>query len=268
MKQKDYYDVLGLKQAASAGEIKEAYRRLAFKYHPDRNTGNPDAADKMKRINEAYAVLSNPEKKGEYDAMRHRFGESAYTRFRETYTEKDIFSGSDIFNIFEEMTRTFGFRDPDKIFREFYGTGYHHFEFKRPGIYAKGFFFFGGLGIPGRRRGQLSGPGNLGRLSRLILNKITGIAPPESGGDVTETIHLTPEQAAKGGPYAYLYRKKSKKLVVQIPKGIRQGQKIRLAGLGETGKDGATRGDLYLNVEIKKPLLQKVKELTGGLFKS
>lgn len=268
MKQEDFYDVLGVKQDAKPGEIKEAYRRLAFEHHPDRNRGNPAAADIMKRINEAYAVLSNPEKKRAYDTLRQRFGESAYNRFRETYTEKDIFSGSDIFNIFEEMTRTFGFRNPDEIFREFYGKGYRHFEFKRPGIYAKGFFFFGGSGTPGGRHGQLPGRENLGRLTRFVLNKIAGIAPPESGVDVTETISLTPEQSLKGGPHAYFYRKKSKKLVVHIPKGIRQGQKIRLAGLGEPGKGGEPPGDLYLNVEIQKPLLQKVKELADGLFKS
>ena len=116
MDSKDYYNVLGVKQEAGAGEIKEAYRQLAFKYHPDRNRETPEAADKMKCVNEAYAVLSSPDKKREYDAMRHRFGSSAHSHFRNTYTEKDIFHGSDIFNIFEEMTRTFGFRDPDEIF--------------------------------------------------------------------------------------------------------------------------------------------------------
>ncbi|MFC1829061.1 DnaJ domain-containing protein [Thermodesulfobacteriota bacterium] len=267
MEHKDYYSILGVKQNAGPNEIKEAYRKLAFKFHPDRNAENPEAAENMKRLNEAYAVLSNPDKRHEYNSMRHRFGGSAYNRFRETYTEQDIFSGSDIFNIFEDMTRTFGFRDPDEIFKEFYGQNYRHFEFKRPGLYAKGFFFFGGLGIPGGRARQLPGLGNLGRLSRLVLNKITGIDLPKDGADVTEVIRLTPEQALEGGPYAYFYRRQSKKLVVQIPRGIRHGQKIRLAGLGEAGSGGAKPGDLYLKVDIKKTLLQKAKELTGGIFK-
>ncbi|MBW1841351.1 MAG: J domain-containing protein [Deltaproteobacteria bacterium] len=267
MNHKDYYIILGVKQGAGPHEIKEAYRQLAFKHHPDRNTENPDAAEKMKHLNEAYAVLSNPEKKREYDAMLHRFGTSAYSHFRETYTEQDIFSGSDIFNIFEDMTRTFGFRNPDEIFREFYGQRYRRFEFKRPGIYAKGFFFFGGLGTPGGRARQLPGLENLGRLSRRVLNKITGIDLPEDGADVTEVIHLTPEQALEGGPYAYFYRRQSKKLVVQIPRGIRHGQKIRLSGLGDAGSGDSKPGELYLKVDIKKPLLQKVKALTGVLFK-
>ena len=73
MSQEGYYGVLGVDQNASQTKIKEAYRQLAFKHHPDRNRENTASADKMKKINEAYAVLSNPAKKTEYDNLRTQF---------------------------------------------------------------------------------------------------------------------------------------------------------------------------------------------------
>jgi DnaJ-class molecular chaperone len=75
---------------------------------------------------------------------------------------------------------------------------------------------------------------------------------------------LTPEEAAQGGgAYPFFYKKRSKKLVVMIPKGIREGQKIRLAGMGEAGKGGANPGDLYLKVSIRKPIIQRIRDLIG-----
>jgi len=94
MDQKDYYEVLEIDGQATDRQIKEAYRRLAFQYHPDRNSGDPGAVERMKGINEAYAVLSDPAKRQRYDSLRQSYGNSAYDRFREGYSEKDIFRGS------------------------------------------------------------------------------------------------------------------------------------------------------------------------------
>jgi DnaJ-class molecular chaperone len=71
---------------------------------------------------------------------------------------------------------------------------------------------------------------------------------------------LSPELARQGGPYAYYFREKDKKLVVKIPPGIKHNQQIRLAGMGKDGKGGGKAGDLYLKVRIRKPLLQRLKE--------
>ncbi len=267
MEQKDYYQILGIEQNASPKQIKEAYRELAFKYHPDRNKENPESAEIMKGINEAYAVLSNPGKRREYDTLRQQFGSSAYSRFRKDHSEQDIFSGSDILRIFEEMTKAFGFRGYDEIFREFYGEGYRTFEFKEPGFFARGFVFSGHLRKGDHIQTQFPFQGYIGKLSRFVFKKISGIEFQENGADINDVIHLHPLQAQKGGPYAYFLRKKSKKLVVKIPPGVREGQRIRLAGMGEDGKGGGKPGDLYLKVQIKKPLVQKMKDFISDLRK-
>lgn len=263
MQQTDYYEILGVEKDADTKKIKNAYRELAFQFHPDRNRENPASAEKMKRLNEAYAVLSDPAKRREYDTLRQQFGNSAYSQFRRTHTEQDIFSGSDINHIFDEMTKVFGFRGVDDIFKEFYGQGYHTFEFKRAGFFANGFIFTGPFGGVLRNGTKLPFKNNLGKITGRLLEKITGVQIPQNGSDILEGIDLTSEDAAQGGPYPYFHKKRSKKLVVMVPKGIKEGQKIRLSGMGEEGKGGGSAGDLYLKVSIRKPMIQKLKDLIG-----
>lgn len=262
MSQGDYYQILGVDRNATPQTIKEAYRRLAFQYHPDRNRGNPSAVEKMKEINEAYAVLSDPRKRRDYETLREQYGPYGYDRFKQSYSEQDIFRGSDIHQIFEEMARAFGFRSFDEIFRESYGEGYRTFEFRRPGVFGRGFIFFG----PGYRRSdppevQTSSeilPGYLGKFTQYLLKKTLGIKKPKRGKDWEDVIFLDPLQAQKGGKGRYIHRRRSKELMVTLPPEIKDGQKIRLKGMGAEGKDGGEPGDLYLKVKIKKPLLQKV----------
>jgi DnaJ-class molecular chaperone len=260
MSQNDYYQILGIDQKAGPRQIKDTYRKLAFEYHPDRNRKNPEAAEKMKRVNEAYAVLSDPAKRREYDAMRHQFGSSAYSQFRQNYSEQDIFSGSDVNQILQQMARAFGLRGFDEIFKEFYGQGYRHYEFRKPGFFAKSYYFTG----PRQRRGSntfgLPLQGSIGKLTRFFLKQFSGIELPEDGADRKDTIRLSTELARQGGPYAYYLREKDKKLVVKIPPGTKHHQQIRLAGMGEDGKGGGKAGDLYLRVRIRRPLLQRFKE--------
>ena len=264
MAQEDYYQVLGVEQDASETRIKEAYRKLAFNYHPDRNRENPEAAEKMKKVNEAYAVLSNPAKKSEYDNLKTRFGSSAYTHFRNNYSEQDIFSGSDINHIFEEMARSFGFRGSNEIFKEFYGRGYQKFEFKSPDGRTRRFVFQRPFGKGDTGGGKSPLEGNFGKILRFVLQKAGGVQFPEDGADIYENLYLAPQQAMQGGPYAYYLRRQSKKLVVKIPSGIREGQRIRLAGMGEAGKAGGKPGDLFLKVHIRKPLLKSIKDFLFG----
>jgi len=152
--QQDYYQVLGVEKDADTKAIREAYRDLAFQFHPDRNQENPDAAERMKGINEAYAVLSNADKKREYDALRMQFGSSAHGQFRQAYADQDIFRGTDIHQVFEEMARSFGVRGFDEIFKDLHGQGFQTFESRGPGYVRKGFAFNSRPRGRGRGRGQ------------------------------------------------------------------------------------------------------------------
>lgn len=260
----DYYKLLGISKDATAEQIKESFRKLAFKYHPDRSTESGHA-DRMKQINEAYAVLSDPAKRREYDTLYDQFGAGAYDRFRGNYTHQDIFRGTDIHQIFEEMARSFGLRGFDEIFKDFYGENIKTFQYHRPGIFAGGFIFSSGT----RRklkdpRGSL--PWGANRLLGYLFKKVAGLAAPQRGGDFHDTIFLHPDEAHSGGPYAYYHRDREKKLVVKVPPGIRGGQKIRLSGMGADGKSGGDAGDLYLTVRIKMPLGERLKKTLGGLL--
>jgi curved DNA-binding protein len=258
---KDYYQVLGIPRDAEQQTIKEAYRRLAFQYHPDRNSGRTDAVERMKEINEAYAVLSDAEKRARYDALRSQYGSQAYDRFRDSYSEQDIFRDSDINQIFEEMVRAFGFRSFEDIFRGSYGPGYRTTEFRGPGVFGR-VIIFG----PGHRRREVGSqegyqPNLLGRVMNKVaqyaLNKITSQISGGKKPDVYGTITLDEHEATHGGKVVYLDERRSRELTIAVPPGIREGQLIRLRGVGEGHKG---KGDLYLRVEIRKPLLKRVRE--------
>jgi DnaJ-class molecular chaperone len=262
----DYYKVLGVHQDADSKQLKNAFRELAFQYHPDRNENNPQASEKMKQINEAYAVLSDPKKRQAYDSLKSKFGESAYGKFRNGYSERDIFSGSDINHIFDEMAKAFGFRGVDEVFNDVYGKGFKTFEFKQPGFFAAGFVFSNLFGKKQTHSRESTFKKITNRVVRHAIEKLGGIELPNHGNDITETIHLTPSHAAQGGPYAYFLKKKAKKLVINIPKGIKEGQRIRLAGMGKSGSAGGPSGDLYLTVVFSKSWSQKIQEVTNRLI--
>jgi curved DNA-binding protein len=263
MKQKDYYQVLDVEKGASHQKIKEAYRRLAFQYHPDRNRETSSVVEKMKEINEAYAVLSDPKKRRDYDSFYEQYGPLGYDRFKQRYSEQDIFRGSDINQIFEEMARSFGFRSFEEVFKESYGQGYRTFGFRRPGAFGRGFIFFGpGFGSSNPQGIPISSnmfPGYLGKFIEYVLKKIFRINEPERGKDLSDVLYLDPRQALEGARGKYLHRRRSKELIVTAPPGMKEGQKIRLKGMGTPGKDGGEAGDLYLRVKIKKPLFERVK---------
>jgi curved DNA-binding protein len=274
MSQKDYYDILGVDRNASQQAIKEAYRKLAFRYHPDKNKGDPSATQKMKEINEAYAVLCDVSKRREYDLLRSQYGAFAYDRFRQSHTPEDIFKGSDINQIFQEFARMFGFRSFDDIFRESYGPEYRSFEFRRPDMFGRGYIFYSGS----RRKvgeqqfpdyqvqmPELPFPGVLGKLVRFFLKKVTGLEMPERGKDLYDTVTLSSEEALNGAEVEYFYKKwgKPKNLMVKIPRTVKDGQQIRLRGMGAPGRAGGEAGDLYLRVQIRKSVAERLK----GLFK-
>ncbi len=259
MSNSNYYEELNVSADASDQEIKAAYRKLAFEYHPDRNK-SAQAPERMKAVNEAYAVLSDPGKRKQYDMLYRQYGDSARSQFRQSFSEQDIFRDSDIHQIFEEMARGFGLRGFEDIFKDFYGQGGQSFKFNHSGRHGRGFVFNSQWqeGQSGKNRDSLAG-----KFAQKILRKLTGLYFPQQGGDLRDEIVLQPEFAFQGGPYAYYHRAREKKLVVQIPKGVRDGQFIRLNGMGEEGTHGAQSGDLLLKVKIRTPFLKKIRGFLG-----
>ena len=264
MDTKDYYKILEIEQDATERQIKEAYRRKAFEFHPDRNQDNPEAASMMKSVNEAYAVLSNPGKRQQYDTLRSTYGDEAHRHFRSSYSEQDIFSNTDIQQIFEEMARAFGLRGFDDIFKDLQAGGAQSFQFRSGGgRYAQGFVFTGGGRARARPQARSRLNGFMGKLAGKMMQKLTGLTLPRQGEDWRETIILDPDFASRGGPYAFYHHRKEKKLVVQIPAGVKNGQKIRLTGMGQEGEAGGANGDLYLQIKLKQSIGSRIKALFG-----
>lgn len=262
MDKRDYYEVLGIDKGAAQQGIKEAYRKLAFQYHPDRNKGDADALERMKEINEAYAVLADPEKRARYDGLRQQYGAYAQDRFRQRYSEQDIFRNSDINQIFEEMAKAFGFRGFDDVFRESYGRGYRTTEFRGPGMFGRVIVFGPGHGRRREERQPISAGQTLvgkvvGRIAQYAIKKIMGRLAGQTT-DAHDTITLNEREARQGGKVVYLDQKRSRQITITVPAGIEEGQSIRLRGMGDGMLE---KGDLYLKVEIRRPLLDKVKKL-------
>jgi DnaJ-class molecular chaperone len=103
-------------------------------------------------------------------------------------------------------------------------------------------------------------PGYFGKFIKYLLKNLLSIKEPERGRDVGDIIYLDPRQALEGARGRYLHRTRLKELIITIPPGMKEGQKIRLKGMGAPGKDGGEAGDLYLKVKIKKPLFERVKD--------
>lgn len=212
MSGKDYYKILGVPKNASAGELKKAYRKMAMKYHPDRNATDKQAESKFKEVNEAYAVLSNPEKRKQYDM----FGAEG---FEKRYSQEDIFRDFDLGSIFRE----FGFS----------GGG------RSQNIFGQ---FFTGQGQQGRSRSSPFGGGFEG----------FGSTQPVRGRDVVYELSMTLEEASLPTSKVLTYEMNGRKetVSVKIPAGISSGKKLRLPGKGQPGPHGGSKGDLYVQVKV------------------
>lgn len=230
MARKDYYEILGVPRNATAEEIKKAYRKLAVKYHPDKNPGDKTAEERFKEINEAYAVLSDPEKRKQYDM----FGAEG---FHQRFTQEDIFRGFDVGDLFRDL----GF-GTDDIFSRIFGFSFGK-QSRRAGSSFSG-FEFGGFHRTGSDYGTSQ----------------------QKGQDLEIPLQITLEEAARGSQrrVSYPIGDRVETLTVKIPRGIEHGKKLRLAGKGMPGPFGGPPGDLYLRVELlDHPVFQREgKDLT------
>lgn len=250
----DYYSILGVSEKASREEIRHAFRKLAMKYHPDRNLGNEErAGEKFKEINEAYAVLGDEVKRQEYDRMR----QAGFAGYGAQYAGGRYYSQERVFA--DAFTNPYLFQELARMFHE---AGLR---------FDEGFvdnLFFGGRGFIFTSSGQPSGrdwststseykPPLLlrlfGKVIRFTLKRMLGV--PElswqsKGGDLYHEIYLSQEEAASGVDKKIKYKrgKEKKKLIVKVPPGVTQGTRVRLRGMGLEGK---TPGDLFITVKIK-----------------
>ena len=279
MDHRDYYEVLGLKKGASATEIKKAYRKLAVKYHPDKNPGIKEAEERFKEINEAYAVLSDPEKKAQYD----QFGSSG---FHQRYSQEDIFRGFNVDDLFKDA----GF-GTDDIFSRIFGGGFQRqrgFGNVREGRRKGEDFslemdvtfreaFAGGekrvAFMRGDRREELAVkiPGGVETGARLRVHgkggEGIGGAPPgdlylvvkvgndplfvREGDDIVVERQVRLTEAALGASLDVPTMEGSKR--IKVPAGIQPGTKIRLKGFGFPHMGSTGRGDLFVRIGVSVP---------------
>ncbi len=209
----DYYKTLGVEKGADPEAIKKAYRKLALKYHPDRNPGNREAEEKFKKISEAYAVLSDNEKRKQYD----NFGSDQFSR---RYSQEDIFRNFDL----NEILRDFGFGGATGREGGFRGTNRRGYTFRTGGDPFQDLF---GQAQP--RYDQ-----------------------PRKGEDLHYNLSITLEESVSGAEKKLALQQEGDvhEISVRIPAGISPGKKLRLAGKGYPGIHGGPAGDLYLNISI------------------
>lgn len=262
MEYKDYYKVLGVTRAATTDEIKKSFRQLARKYHPDVNPGNKQAESHFKEINEAYEVLSDPDKRRKYDTLgpnwTERFGAAASTaRGRSPFTTRTR-TGADTTGS-AGASGSYDFTDPTG-FSDFFEALFG----RRPA---------GTTANPGASttRGRASTTGTSGTFN--------GSGSLNRGENVEQPVEITLREAYAGARRLYTIQQpetcsacsgsgringrlcqtcggsgvteRERRITVNIPAGVDTGVKVRVAGEGQPSATGGPRGDLLLNVTVK-----------------
>lgn len=271
MANRDYYELLGVKKDATAEVIKKAYRKLAVKYHPDKNAGDKQAEERFKEISEAYAVLSDTEKRKQYD----QFGADG---FHQKFSQEDIFKGFDINDLLREMgfggagrggsgfgRGARGARQGEDLAMEVQVTLR---EAALGGEKRVGFQHGGqredlSLKIPAgiedgaqlRVKGKGSAGAGGGPAGDLYLTIRVGGDPDftRDGDDLTVERQIRFSEAVLGTTLDVPTMDTPKR--IKVPAGVQSGTKIRLKGCGITRRGGSGKGDLYVKIEVKVPEL-------------
>jgi len=262
---RDYYEVLGVSKKSSTDEIKDAYRKLAMQYHPDRNKA-PDAEERFKEISEAYAVLSDNEKRQQYDTLGH-------AGFDQRYSAEDIFRGADFNSVFRDL----GFGDLfSTIFGGGFGGGFGGSGFGERSNRGQDLVYELEIKLEEAARGtekEIEIP----RTEKCDVCQGSGASPGSSpktcprcngAGKTRQTrrssfatfVQVVPCPQCKGKGVLIespcrncqgsgLVRRR-RKISVKIPMGIDEGNQLRLRGEGEMTSNGGEPGDLYVLVHV------------------
>ncbi|MCX8126510.1 MAG: molecular chaperone DnaJ [Dehalococcoidia bacterium] len=246
---KDYYEILGVPRDASDEDIKRAFRRLAFQYHPDRNK-EPGAEERFKQINEAYQVLCDPERRASYDRYGRAdietagFGGFDFGGFGDIF--EAFFGGDDFFQTpraqrgndlqvklaisFEEAV--FGCDKEVEVTRLEVCSGCR-------GTGAEG-------GVGRARCSNCGGTGQIKRVQQSIFGRFVQVAPcGRCQGTGSIVIRTCPVCRGSGR------EKVRRRLIVPVPAGVEDGSRLEMTGEGEAGINGGPRGDLYVVVSVK-----------------
>ena len=255
MAKRDYYDVLGINKSASPAEIKSAYRKLAVKYHPDKNPGDKSAEDKFKEASEAYGILSDKNKKENYD----NFGHAAFENGGSQNKGFGGFGGSDFSDIFEDFFGDFGGGgrssrrnssnkgsdlryDISISLEEAYLGKKQNIQFSSS---DKCSTCKGSGAKPGYSADRCTYCGGNGKIRSNQGFFTVQQTCPQCSGSGEEISNPCNDCGGSGN------QQTSKKISVTIPKGVDDGTRIRLAGKGEAGTRGGSSGDLYLFINVK-----------------
>jgi molecular chaperone DnaJ len=269
---KDFYEVLGVPEKASAGDIKKAYRKLAKQYHPDANPGNPRAADRFKEIGEAYSVLSNPEKRKQYDNMR-RLGAFGFGRAGSTSPPGTGGFQSEPGLSFEDLQGGFG--NLSDLFSSLFDRGKKGGHTARKRGPQQGQHVEYVVEIPflvAARGGKVSveiamteecatcgGSGAKPGTPLKVCSECGGsgnVAFGQGGFAVKRPcpacfgrgkIPQTPCSSCDGRGTV----RQSRKIQINVPEGVDTGSKVRLSGQGERGRDGGKPGDLIITFRVQ-----------------
>ena len=270
---RDYYEVLGVSKTASADEIKSAYRKLAMKYHPDRNPGDKAAEEKFKEAAEAYDVLHDPEKRQRYD----QFGHQAFAGGAGGFGGAGGMNMEDIFSAFGDIFGgRGGFSGVFGGFEDFFGGGRRQHRQSDPNAPRRGDdmtfrlaidfdeAIFGSertldLTLPSQCP-DCSGSGAAAGSRRVTCKTCGGAGVVIGGGGFFQVRQTCPTCGGEGSVLEKPCRKcrgtghvtTPQKISLKIPAGVDNGSRLRLSGKGGGGLRGGENGDLYVLLEIRE----------------
>lgn len=266
---KDYYAILGVDKKTDLAEIKKQYRKRAMEFHPDRNPDNPEAELKFKELAEAYGVLSDPQKKKEYDRYKatgfRTGGSSGASGFGYSQEDilRDLFNDPRFQNMFQSLIRDFqrsGFRGDSRFFKQTMFGG------KGKGMMFGSLFVFGSMAgakmMAKSPVAKIAGKTILKSLAKGVTSLLTGAlnknsgqgsspsspSPSASEADLHYHIRLSHEELTKGKWIQVVTGNSEEKIRVKIPSQSQSGKTLRVRGKGHQ-LSPAKRGDLYIHLE-------------------